>query len=514
MLVIMEVDCILKDTERGRGMTDRKRLFSRIVSVVLVLATVCSSLFLSSFSPRFRAQTEPVRKGIEGVGGEFTDNAAVARRLDVVFSEFPVGSYFSYTGEPCTCHNKCSFYGGCDCISDYNDPEKNGALVRLFSCQCMGFAHYMFYKIFGFIDRTEYPENKDKYYSLGSLDPSQMTVENVKNLFKDAKTGANVRIPGGKQHSFIVLSTDEKGMYIYHANTGVPCRVDCWYWTWERFVEIYRNYGIQYVHMPTEYPESVGVYIPPPNSEKLSVPLHQLGQIRVYTPSSSLNLRAEADTNAKSLDLIPHGTLLNVTEISGEWGKVEYKEQTGWVFLAYTKQVLSVTVPADRFYSYEGIAADLSSVQVALLQEDMTLTPLEKTAYQITYSAPEEGKYTATVTAEGQSISFPMVILPKGDMNADHAVNATDAGILIRGIGTENSLSDRQKEGADLDGNGTVDRGDVQKMLSYFTGGIENLIPEPTPDPEPSTDSDSTPDSNSTADTSQTTDSEDKEGSS
>lgn len=472
-------------------MTERKGLLYRVVSIFLVLITVFSSLFAFSPLPSFRAETEPVRKGIEGVGGEFTENVSVARRLDVVFSEFPVGSYFSYTGEPCTCHNKCSFYGGCDCISDYNDPEKNGALVRLLSCQCMGFAHYMFYKIFGFIDRPEYTENKDKYYSLGSLKPSQMTVENVKTLFKDAKTGANVRIPGGKKHSFIVLSTDEKGMYIYHANTGIPCRVDCWYWTWEKFVEIYHAYGIEYIHMPTEYPESVGVYIPPPSSENLSVPLHQVGQIRVNTPSSNLNLRASADTKSESLGLIPHGTLLNVTELSGEWGKVEYEGKTGWVFLAYTKQVLSVSVPVDRFYSYEGVPADLSSVSVSLLQADMSLKTLQTTDYTITYSTPEEGKYTATVTAEGQSISFPMITLPKGDMNADHAVNATDAGILMRGISTENSLSPRQEEGADIDGNGIVDKADINRMISYLTGKVEKLIPDTVPDQLPTTDTNS-----------------------
>jgi hypothetical protein len=123
----------------------------------------------------------------------------------------------------------------------------------------------------------------------------------------------------------------------------------------------------------------------------------------------------------------------------------------------------------------------------------MTLKPLESTSYQITYSTPEEGKYTATVTAEGQSISFPMVILPKGDMNADHAVNATDAGMLMRGIGTENALSVRQKEGADLDGNGTVDNKDVSRIISYLTGKIDSLLPAPIPDPNPTTDLNSDP---------------------
>ncbi len=188
----------------------RRRTFRNVACILLICAFLSSSLL----SVTSHAEPKATIKGIVGIGGDYTDNAYIARRLDVVFSEFPVGSYFSYTGKACTCHNKCSYYGGCDCISDYNDPEKGNALVRLYSCQCMGFAHYMFYKLFGFIDRTEYKESEGKYYSLGSLKPAEMTVANVKNLFKDAKTEANVRIPGAKKHSFIVLSTNDEGMYI------------------------------------------------------------------------------------------------------------------------------------------------------------------------------------------------------------------------------------------------------------------------------------------------------------
>lgn len=450
----------------------RRRMFRNVACILLI----CAFLLSSFTSVTFRAAPKDTVKGIVGIGGDYTDNAYIARRLDVVFSEFPVGSYFSYTGKACTCHNKCSFYGGCDCISDYDDPEKDGALVRLYSCQCMGFAHYMFYKLFGFIDRTEYKESEGKYYSLGSLKPAQMTVANVKNLFKDAKTGANVRIPGAKKHSFIVLSTNEEGMYIYHANTGVPCKVDCWFWTWEKFVSIYAAYGIEYIHMPTEYPPSVGVYVPPvPNAGKIP---HQIGQVRVDTESSNLNLRASADKSSAVLASIPHATLLTVTEVSGDWGKVEYDGKTGWVSLDYTKRVLSVAVPADRFYSYEGVAADMTEISVSLLQEDMTLSPIDPAEYSITYSSPEQGKYTAFVTYKEHTVSFLVQVLPFGDLDADLLVTAADASLLAQLVSNGKTLSHRQKEGADLDGNGAVDRADAVAMVAYLTGKTKELTPK------------------------------------
>lgn len=455
-------------------------LRQRIVYRCAAVFSASVFLFILCFSPRVslqsHAETEGEVKGITGIGWDYTDNVSVATRLDVVFSEFPVGSYFSYTGEPCTCHDKCSYYGGCDCISDYNDPEKGGKLVRLYSCQCMGFAHYMFYKLFGFVDRINYTESEGKYYSLGSLKASEMTVENVKKLFKDVKTGANVRAKG--KHSFIVLSTDENGMYIYHANTGEPCKVDGWYWSWERFTERYRGCGIEYIHLPTEYPESTGTYVPPESIGGSSSVARQLGQVRVNTPSVTLRLRSGPSTDTEVLASIPHATLLTVTEISGDWGKVSYDEKQGWVSLAYTKPVLSVTVPNDRFYSYDGISPDMSQIRVALLQEDMTEAPVPPDSYKITYSSPQNGQYTATVTVEEHVVSFPVTLLPFGDLNADKRVTASDAALLAGAVAGKVSLSVRQTEGADLDGNGTVNRNDAVAIVSYLTGKTTQLKPK------------------------------------
>ncbi len=443
-----------------------KAIFSAVMAGVLA--------FASTVAPFFVPKTGATVKEIIGVGGDYTENAYVARRLDTVFKEFPVGSYFSYTGEPCTCHNKCSYVGGCDCISDYNDPEKGGELVRLYSCQCMGFAHYMFYKLFGFVDRAQnYPETAEKYYSLGSLKKSEMTVENVKKLFKDVKTGANVRTTG--KHSFIVLSTDDEGMYIYHANTGIPCRVDCWYWTWEEFTATYKNYGVEYVHMPTEYPESTGDYIPPTVSSTPSVP-RSVGEVRVNA-EVGLRLRGEPSTGGERLDLIPHTTLLTVTELSGDWGKVEYNGKIGWVFLEYTLPVFDVSLPADRLYAYAHTPPDFSELTVTYLQEDLTKKPVAEGDYTLSYSAPENGRYTVTVTCGEDVLSFPVILLPFGDLNGDGVVTAADASLLTWAAAGELTLTVRQKEGADLNSDGKIDKADALAVIDYLIG----KAPLPTP---------------------------------
>ncbi len=409
------------------------------------------------------------------VGGDFTDNATVARRLDVIFSEFPVGSYFSYNGKPCTCHGgQCHYYGGCNCISIYEDPEKNGEKVSLYSVQCLAFAHYSFYKIFGFMDSIYYEENEGKFYSLGALSSSQMTVQNVKKLFANAKTGANIRVRA--PHSMILLQQDDAGLTVLHANVSTPCMVKINSYTWEEFTSKYKNSGIEYIYMPVSYPESTGDYVPP--SDVVSPPGYSAGQYEVTASNSGLRLRSGPGTDYAQLALIPDATVVRVTQVSDGWGKVVYEGKEGWIALQYAEYLgplpnsLSVTLSQDRSYVYAGVPADFSSVTVTMAAEDGSVTSLTPADYTISYSAPSPGNYTATVTSGTLTATFAITALPYGDLNGDGTVTASDAMILARG---ETSLTLRQKEGADANGDGTVDRSDADVILQYLTGRISVL---------------------------------------
>lgn len=184
-------------------------------------------------------------------GSKYTANQYVAARLDLVLSEYPVGSYFSFDGKPCAHHNTntCSYYGGCNCRSYFEDSE-TGKTIRLNSIQCMGFAHYVFYKLFGFVDRSEYDESK--YYSLGKIEKGNFTAENCKNLLLNASTGAHIRVVG---HSMIYLSGNNEGLTVLHCNADGKCGISIKYFTWADFAKTFESRGeLTYVHMPKVYP--------------------------------------------------------------------------------------------------------------------------------------------------------------------------------------------------------------------------------------------------------------------
>ena len=54
-----------------------------------------------------------------------------------------------------------------------------------------------------------------------------------------------------------------------------------------------------------------------------------------YVTTDALNLRANHSLTAGIYSIIPKGTQLTVTEISGEWGKTSYQGVTGWISLKY-----------------------------------------------------------------------------------------------------------------------------------------------------------------------------------
>ena len=414
---------------------------------------------------------DPLDHGILN-GGDVTDNVYVAQRIDQILKEFPVGSYFSKTGKPCTCHGKCNWYDGCQCISVYDDPE-NGKEIWLYSIQCMGFSHLCFYKIFGFMGTLAYPENASKYYSLGSLAPSKMTVENVKNIFKKAKTGADIRVEG---HSMVFLKQDEEYIWILQANWNDPCKIDMRKWSWEDFTARYKSRGIEYIYMPVNYPESVGEYVPPvPDPEGEVVSGYPTGKYEVTASNSGLRLRAGPGTTYQQLDLLPHATVVTVTEVAGTWGKVLYNGKIGWISLEHTlyvdeAPVLTVQLNNDRAFVYPNTVADFSAITVTKTYPDGTVMTLSPKDYTVTYSAPTPGKYTATLTAGSLTAQFEIVAIPHGDMDGNGVVNAADAMLLQRG-----NLTQRQTEGADLNGDGEITVADAKLILDYLTGRIDAL---------------------------------------
>ena len=81
-----------------------------------------------------------------------------------------------------------------------------------------------------------------------------------------------------------------------------------------------------------------------------------------YITTNDLNLRINASTYYTKIDLIPTGTEINVTAISGNWGEVFYNGKSGWVCLDYSELIseaeTTITTPSITTPSAEYIPGE------------------------------------------------------------------------------------------------------------------------------------------------------------
>lgn len=100
-----------------------------------------------------------------------------------------------------------------------------------------------------------------------------------------------------------------------------------------------------------------------------------------YLTTAKLNLRSEASASSAKLDLIDNNYSINVTETSGNWGKVSFNNKTGWICLDYTvrtgdiqpeKNFITGTYITDYVINYRE-RADVSSVSYGTIPKGTTL---------------------------------------------------------------------------------------------------------------------------------------------
>ncbi|MCD7826972.1 MAG: SH3 domain-containing protein [Clostridiales bacterium] len=138
----------------------------------------------------------------------------------------------------------------------------------------------------------------------------------------------------------------------------------------------------------------------------------------VTTAESGLRIRTGAGfSNSFTGTLIPEGTTVTVTEVSGSWGKVTYNGVTGWIYLEYA--------------NYKGSTPTASSPSVGFLS-----------------------------TASGV----------KGDADGNGTVTAADARLVLRAAASLENVSDSVVTLCDINGNGKLDPSDARAVLRIAAG--------------------------------------------
>lgn len=381
------------------------------------------------------------------------------------------GTFFSKNGQACTCHHTSSTYciqsvGNCNCMRYYPTGKKETCEVDLLGAQCFSFARMVFWTCFGFIDHSA---NSSLYYNVGTLSSGAVTANSVKSLLMSAAPGAHVRLAAG--HSVSILTMDEDFIVIYHGNAGgdgvvsQPCVISTRRYTWEQFATAAAK-GILYVNMPINYPDS-----------KVVLTKKEVGY---YKLKANLNLREEANTATDSLAVIPNGTIIEVDEVDGFWGKTEYYGKSGWVFLEYTTFYSRMKIdPSGELFTLgedgylRAAAWKMSFDSFSEYFDKQSITVSSSDGTDLSASGYIGTGSVVTLAVQGNTVDSATVCLA-GDVNGNGLLDVGDYILAKRAYLGTVKLNSVQSAAVDVSGSGGLDVLDYLLIRRYF------FNPDPT----------------------------------
>ncbi len=387
----------------------------------------------------------------------YSDGFTLIGDVSIPFAEYMPGTYFTKNGLACTCHGNvavnCVANGdGCNCLRYANI---GGETVDLRAVQCIGFARYCFFRLFGFIDLPE--DNPVLYYNAGTLNYGEVTPEAVKQLFSLLKPGAHIRFKlAWSEHSVILLSQNDLGFTVYQANSGgngtpqEDCIVSTKSYTWESFAS-YAFRGVVFAHMPTNYPEKFEYSdMPYQPTEKTS---------GIYKTTANLKLREGASTETAWLDTLALGTEIYVAEILGDWGRVIYNGAEGYISLnyaAFVKELPLLLSNTEGIYAQNGYIFGLTL--------DTAPDDLQAMFDTATVSTEEELLKTgALINVIEGDVSYTLTAVINGDVNGDGALSTADCA-TIQGLLMGDNLKTHFALAADFNGDGMQTTADYRKL--------------------------------------------------
>ncbi len=398
---------------------------------------------------------------------EYTGPVVEVGETTLPLAEHMPGTFFSKNGKACTCHNNptnstycIQSVGNCNCMRFYPTGYQETCEIDLLGGQCFAFARMIFWKCFGFIDHSM---NESLYYSVGSLGSGAVTAKNVKNLLMKAAPGAHVRLAAG--HSVSILTMDEDFIVIYHGNAGgdgvisQPCIVSTRRYTWEQFATAAAR-GILYVNMPYNYPDSNVIL-----SKK---------EPGFYKLKANLNLRAQANTQSESLVIVPNGTIVEVKEVDGFWGKIEYNGVSGWIFLEYTTYYTRETItPSGNVFKLDGngyLRAAAWQMNFDSFSEHFDKQSLSVVTHKGENLASTDFIGTGakvSLTVDGVEVDSATVCLA-GDVNRNGRLDIGDYILIKRCVMGTYIPDTAQSVSADVSGDDAIDVFDYITLRRYF----------------------------------------------
>lgn len=384
----------------------------------------------------------------------------------IPFPEYMPGSYFTKNGLACTCHENnaidciaSSVY--CNCLRFINIDGKD---IDLLSVQCIGFARYCFYRLFGFTDTYQ---NTSLFYNAGTINGGQVTPAAVQALISSLKPGAHIRFKlASSEHSIVLMSQNNEGFTVYQCNSGgngiftTSCVISTKTYTWESFAT-YAYRGIVFANMPYDYPDIVEFSDKPFDSN------YKCGN---YVTTANLRLRAGNGTSFEWIDTIPEGSYVTVNDVIGVWGMVNWNGKTGWISLEFADYLgfSSALIPKPN----SGVLVKdefVYGVETGCTAEKL-LTFFENDDIVLSCTNNENvGTGTTITQTKNDGTKNVWTVIISGDVNGDGIITSADCVEIKTQLVLLRELEEVYFTAADLNGNGICNTTDYKLLAKLLT---------------------------------------------
>lgn len=216
--------------------------------------------------------------------------------------------------------------------------------------------------------------------------------------------------------------------------------------------------------------------------------------------SAILKVREKPNSHAQSIASIPNSEKITVTQITDNWGKVEYDGKTGWICLTYTQKLSVVTndsslsvvsLSADKqavfsentvtwtakaqgsadgkyfyaFYIYkDGMKIYSGTFSTA---NTVSFTPTAKGSYKAYVKVADSKNNTAELFSNEIICVGEEIQVVRGDTDGDGEITANDSRIALRTTAAMKNLTGK---------NFVCTQSDIKKIIDPFDENSEEEI--------------------------------------
>lgn len=202
-----------------------------------------------------------------------------------------------------------------------------------------------------------------------------------------------------------------------------------------------------------------------------------------YKTTDALNLRQSYSTSSDVLLTIPNGTTVVVTRVyNNQWGQIEYKDKSGWIYLEYTKYTESSYTyklgtykvnSTNGVYMRSGVGGQNSAICVIPYNTSVTVSSVTANWGKVAYNSKTGYVCMEYLDYSGATTTTAAVTTAKVTTKASTTTKATTTTTTTVATTTTTTTTTAPLIKGDVNRDGKCDKTDLIQLNNYLAKPYE-----------------------------------------